>query len=146
MELMKTVCTKGAAGVSIRASVLVHGPSGSGKATAARAAATAMGLHVVPFGCAGLHRGDGQAAPRLGAAFEAASSFGPAVLLLMGLELLVGSAADAGSNPGQDCSVCVEFRSLHDRLKPAVCVALCKPRLVRVCGCAGSFLNVCLGA
>ena len=35
----------------VRASVLLHGPAGGGKVTAAVAAAAALGVHVVPFNC-----------------------------------------------------------------------------------------------
>ena len=84
----------------LRASLLIHGPPGSGKATAVKAAAAAFGLHIVPYGCAGLHRGDGQSAELLRAAFEAAEGFAPAVLLLTGFDALAGSAAEGASNPG----------------------------------------------
>ena len=88
--------------MTIRTGVLIHGPPGSGKATAVRAAATAMGLHVVPYGCAGLHAGgQGPIASRLRAAHEAACKYAPTVLLLTGFEALAGSAAEEASNPGQ---------------------------------------------
>ena len=88
--------------MTIRTGILVHGPPGSGKATAIRAAATALGLHVVPYGCAGLHAGgQGPTASRLRAAHEAACRYAPTVLQLTNLEALAGSAAEEASSPGQ---------------------------------------------
>ena len=84
----------------MRTAILVHGAPGCGKATAVNAAATATGVHIIAFGCAGLHRGDGQAALRVRKAHEAACGFAPAVLLLTGLELLAGHASEAANNPG----------------------------------------------
>ena len=40
-----------AAELGVRASVLVVGPPGVGKATAVNAAAAALGVHAVPFTC-----------------------------------------------------------------------------------------------
>lgn len=37
--------------VPLRASVLLHGPGGSGKRTAARAACAAAGMHLIPLSC-----------------------------------------------------------------------------------------------
>ena len=65
----------------VRLAVLLLGARGAGKATAARAAAAALGLHLVPFSCAEL-AAEGQAADALHGAFEAAQPFTPALLLL----------------------------------------------------------------
>ena len=96
-------CIQASTTVAVRTALLLHGTPGSGKATAVRAAAAALGLHTIPYGCAGLHGGDRQTAPLLRAAYEAAESFAPAVLLLTGFEAVAGSAAEAASNPGWRC-------------------------------------------
>ncbi|KAK9789367.1 hypothetical protein WJX73_003724 [Symbiochloris irregularis] len=99
-----------AAGVALRSGVLLHGPSGVGKASAVCAAARALGLHVVPFGCADLHSlGEQHVVGRLRDAHEAACSFAPAVLLLKGLECLAGSSdAEEARSPGSQ-----EAQTLH---------------------------------
>ena len=95
---------------ALRVALLLHGPSGSGRATAARAAAAALGLHVVPFSCHELGGGpaqppqqqpggEGAAVAALRAAFEAAAEFAPAVLLLQDFEVLAEAA------PGGLCSI-----------------------------------------
>ncbi|KAG2428807.1 hypothetical protein HXX76_011507 [Chlamydomonas incerta] len=91
--------------------LLLHGPPGSGRRTAARAAAAALGLHFVAVSCHELAPppGGSDAAAQRGAAaalraiVDAAEAFAPAVLLLQDLEALVGtrSAADGPSQQGQ---------------------------------------------
>lgn len=91
---------QGSSAFLLRAALLIHGPAGSGKATAVRAACMSMGLHLVPYGCAGLHAGNQSVAPSLRAAFQAAQHYAPGVLLLTDFEALAGSTAEAGSNAG----------------------------------------------
>ncbi len=92
-------------------SLLLHGPSGCGKATAVSAAAVALGWHVVPFSCRELGGGqpqqpgqpgaqDGAPAAALRAAFEAAGQFSPALLLLQDFEALLEAAPGAPA-PGE---------------------------------------------
>ena len=93
---------------ALRVALLLHGPSGSGRATAARAAAAALGLHVVPFSCHELgggpqqqppqqqQGGEGTAVAALRAAFEAAAQFAPALLLLQDFEVLAEAAPGGG--------------------------------------------------
>ncbi|KAG2449569.1 hypothetical protein HYH02_005102 [Chlamydomonas schloesseri] len=88
--------------------LLLHGPPGSGRRTAARAAAAALGLHFVAVSCHELAPppGASDAAAQRGAVaalklmVEAAEAFAPAVLLLQDLEALVGTRS-AADGPGQ---------------------------------------------
>lgn len=91
--------------MTMRSGVLLHGPPGVGKATAVHAAARALGLHVVPFGCADLRSlGEQQVVSRLRDAHAAACPFAPAILLLKGVESLAGSgAAEEARSPGAHC-------------------------------------------
>ena len=89
--------------------MLLHGPAGAGKATAVRAAASALGWHVVPFSCRELGGQaqqpqqpggpDGTAVAALKAAFEAAAQFSPALLLLEDFQALL-EAVPGGPAPG----------------------------------------------
>lgn len=75
---------------------LMVGPPGCGRATAAAAAAAALGIHLVPISCHELRGGgDAGAAARgaaaaLEAAAAAAARFAPCVLLLRHLDVLAG--------------------------------------------------------
>ena len=84
----------------LRVSLLLHGPSGSGKSTAVRAAAAALGLHVIPYSC---HEFSGQAdtvaATAVRAAFRSARTFSPVVLLLQD----IGALSDALSGAPSGC-------------------------------------------
>ena len=42
---------QGSRGRGLRAALLLVGPAGSGRTTAATAAAAALGLHLIPFNC-----------------------------------------------------------------------------------------------
>ena len=88
----------------LRIALLLHGPSGCGKTTAVRAAAAALGLHVIPFSC---HEFNGQAdtvaANAVRAAFRSALNFSPAVLLLQDFAAL--SDAASGAPSGQQSHV-----------------------------------------
>ncbi len=72
----------------LSAALLLHGPHGSGRRTAARAAAAALGLHCVAVSCHELAAPPGQDAAKGGAAaalravVAAAERFAPALLLL----------------------------------------------------------------
>ncbi len=82
-----------------RLALLLLAPRGGGKATAARAAAAALGLHLVPFSGAELAAG-GAAPDALRGAFEAARAYPPALLLLRHAGALAAPAAGApGAHP-----------------------------------------------
>ncbi len=89
---------QGAQGSGVRLAVLLLGARGAGKATAARAAATALGLHLVPFSCAEL-AAEGHAPDALHGAFEAAQPFAPTVLLLRHFGALAAAAAGVAGMP-----------------------------------------------
>jgi SpoVK/Ycf46/Vps4 family AAA+-type ATPase len=98
-----------ALGVDAPASLLLHGPRGSGKATAARAAAAALGLHFVSCSChdlaaAAARPGEGGVAEGGAAALRAlvgeASRFAPCVLLLRHLPALAAAAGGGGGGGG----------------------------------------------
>jgi len=102
--------------VGVRAALLITGPVGSGRATAASAAAAALGLKVVRFSARDLSpsaRAAGSPAPAaaLAAAFDAAHPYTPALLLLTDVDALfegadptttarLAAALDAGVSGG----------------------------------------------
>lgn len=94
----------------LRIAILLHGPSGSGKSTTVRAAAAALGLHVIPFSC---HEFSGQAdtvaASAVKAAFRSTRHFSPAVLLLQDFAAL--SDAASGAPSGQSVTSCIHHVS-----------------------------------
>ena len=76
-----------ALGTDMRVSLLLHGPDGSGRRTAVRAAAAALGLHCICVTCHDLQGSAGQDAskgllPNLQAVLDDALRFAPCVLLL----------------------------------------------------------------
>lgn len=77
--------------------MLVTGPAGSGKRLCAAAVAQALGVHVVQYSChelvAASGRSDAKLAAAVTAAFETASEYAPAVLILRRFGALGGSAA-----------------------------------------------------
>lgn len=87
----------------LSAALLLHGPHGSGRRTAARAAAAALGLHCVAVSCHELAAPPGQDAAKGGAAaalravVAAAERFAPTMLLLQ-----VGSGWGDGGRDGGD--------------------------------------------
>ncbi len=91
--------------------LLLHGPPGSGRATAARAAAAALGLHFLALPASELAAPPGAAgdpaaatAARLRAALDAAGRFAPVLLLLRGVEGLAGPREGAGEAGGGGAS------------------------------------------
>ena len=102
-QLLASVLHPGSAGVPLRLAVLLHGPPGSGKRTAAAAAAAAVGCHLVSLsshdvkaaaGAAERHTFEG-----LRAAFGAAAEYAPALLLLRDFSAL-GDASSHGGSAG----------------------------------------------
>ncbi len=91
--------SQGSSRAGVHAAILLTGPEGSGRATAARAAAAALGLHVVPFSGQELRssgRTEGRAGALLRTAFRTAADFAPAVLLLTQLEALAEGSGVEG--------------------------------------------------
>ncbi|KAK9832032.1 hypothetical protein WJX81_000155 [Elliptochloris bilobata] len=100
-ELLAPVLHPDAPRSGVRLAVMLLGPRGAGKATAARAAAAALGLHLVPFSCAEL-AAEGQIADALRIAFVVTRPYAPAVLLLR--HLSAAAAGAAGLTGSQDLS------------------------------------------
>ena len=105
--------------VGVRAAVLLVGAPGSGRASAAAAAAAALGLKVVRHqgqalasagrgggggGVAGAAALGGGAAAALGAAFDSAHPFSPAVLLLTDLDDFAADALSASPSSSSSSS------------------------------------------
>lgn len=81
-----------AAAIDLRLAVLLHGPAGAGKRTAAAAAAAALGCHCTVISCRDI-RGEGpvpdkQVAEGLKVAFDVAGRYRPALLVLSDFEVL----------------------------------------------------------
>ncbi|GAQ84862.1 peroxin 6 [Klebsormidium nitens] len=93
-----------ARGLQLRTAVLLLGPPGVGKRSAARAAAESLGIHVVEYNCYDLvNQSEGKAASTLAAAFETASNYSPAILLLrrFGAFSRFGGAVGTSMETGQ---------------------------------------------
>ncbi len=113
-----------------RLAVLLLAPRGGGKATAARAAAAALGLHLVPFSGAELAAG-GAAPDALRGAFEAARAYPPALLLLRHAGALAAPAAGApGARPRQLCARAWGWLPAAGRTSPAGMLSAIRARAV----------------
>ena len=96
--------------LAVRASVLLTGPAGSGKATAVAAAAAALGLKLVVHTGSALRSAGAAPTPgggpppgpaaALAAAFESAHPYSPALLFIDGLDALCADASAAGGGGG----------------------------------------------
>ncbi|CAM6116942.1 unnamed protein product [Calypogeia fissa] len=85
--------------LQLRLSVLLHGPSGSGKQTVVRLATEDLGMHVVEFNCYDfVGTSEGKTAAALMNAFKSAKRYSPSILLLRWFEAL-GKSSAAGSSP-----------------------------------------------
>lgn len=112
--------------MALQVAALLLGPRGSGRATAARAATAALGIHLVPFSCHDLKgQTEAHTATALKATMDAAQQFAPAVLLLQHFEVLAEVAA--GSTQGMQqwpdvrhCKTCHALSKL--------CTSHCVPR------------------
>ena len=85
-------------GVTLRATVLLSGPVGSGKKTAIVRAAEEIGVRAIPFSCQELRAGsDPKTALALRMGFNEAKAFAPAIMLLTDVEALVDKS------PASEC-------------------------------------------
>ena len=85
-------------GVTLRATVLLSGPVGSGKKTAIVRAAEEIGVRAIPFSCQELRAGsDPKTALALKMGFNEAKAFAPAIMLLTDVEALVDKS------PASEC-------------------------------------------
>ncbi|KAK9866141.1 hypothetical protein WJX84_005323 [Apatococcus fuscideae] len=105
--LLAPLVHHGSRGRGLRAALLLVGPAGSGRTTAATAAAAALGLHLIPFNCHDLTSAAGPQAQSkavnlaLRTAGETAADFSPALLLLRNFEALASSASGDPTDPGE---------------------------------------------
>ncbi|KAL4420721.1 hypothetical protein ABPG75_010377 [Micractinium tetrahymenae] len=100
-QLLASALHPGTAGLPLRLAVLLHGPAGCGKRTAAAAAAAATGSHLVSLSCHDIKAAAGAAERHtfegLRAAFAAAAGYAPAVLLLRQFSVLGDGSSHGGS-------------------------------------------------
>lgn len=100
-RLLASALHPGTAGLPLRLAVLLHGPAGCGKRTAAGAATAATGCHLVSLSCHDVKAGAGASERHtfegLRAAFAAAADFAPAVLLLRQFSALGDGSTHGGS-------------------------------------------------
>ncbi|XP_037102484.1 peroxisome assembly factor 2 [Syngnathus acus] len=96
--------------------LLVHGPAGSGKATAVAASSSRLHLQLIRVDCVGVC-GDTPAATeaRLTSLLERANAFQPCVLLLKNLQLLLQTRGGADDARVQ-AALCHLLRSAPDRV------------------------------
>uniref|UniRef100_A0AAQ4RSV8 Peroxisomal ATPase PEX6 n=1 Tax=Gasterosteus aculeatus aculeatus TaxID=481459 RepID=A0AAQ4RSV8_GASAC len=91
--------------------VLLHGPAGSGKATAVSAASRRLNLHLLKVDCVSACADTHAASEaRLSAAFQRAEALRPCVLLLRNLQLLLRPRGDAREDGRVQAALC---RLLH---------------------------------
>ncbi|GAX82166.1 hypothetical protein CEUSTIGMA_g9594.t1 [Chlamydomonas eustigma] len=84
--------------LELKMSLLLHGPRGSGRRTAVRAAAAALGLHYIPISCHDFRgSSDTKSLDALTEIAAQASRFAPCVLLLNHVEELVRGSGNPGS-------------------------------------------------
>ena len=82
---------------NVKVAVLVQGAAGAGQEEAVVQSAAAIGAHVIPVACEELRgASDHKTAAALKSAFETATEFGPAILLLQNLPALLDSHNPAG--------------------------------------------------
>lgn len=100
-HLIRPCCwLQDSAALALQVAVLLLGPRGSGRSTAVRAAAAALGIHFVPFSCHDLKgQTDAETATALKASLEAAQGYAPVLLMLRHFEVLAESPN--GATPGQ---------------------------------------------
>ena len=91
-QLAATMLHPASTGISLRLAMLLHGPTGSGKRTAAVAAAAALGCHIACINCRDIQSEgplpDGKVAEGLRVAFDVAGRYRPAFLVLEDFQLL----------------------------------------------------------
>lgn len=115
-ELLASVLHPAALGLPLRLALLVHGPAGSGKRTAAAAAATAVGCHLVSLSCHDVKAVAGAVERHtfegLRTAFAAAADYAPAVLLLRHLSVLGDGSSHGGSGSSSTQSYAARLGSV----------------------------------
>ncbi|DBB17357.1 TPA: hypothetical protein ACH3X3_014397 [Trebouxia sp. C0006] len=91
-DLFMPLLHRDSSALALQVAVLLLGPRGSGRGTAVRAAAAALGIHFVPFSCHDLKgQTDAETATALKASLEAAQGYAPVVLMLRHFEVLAES-------------------------------------------------------
>ncbi|KAI8467615.1 MAG: hypothetical protein J3K34DRAFT_523599 [Monoraphidium minutum] len=99
-RVMAPLMHPAAAGAPLRAAVLLHGPRGSGKQTAARAAAAALGMNFMAWSALEVRgQTDDRTVAALDALMRRASDFAPCLLALRHLPELAGGGAPGAGAP-----------------------------------------------
>ncbi|XP_068444764.1 peroxisomal ATPase PEX6 isoform X1 [Clinocottus analis] len=119
--------------------VLLHGPTGSGKVTAVSAASRRLNLHLLKVDCVSVCADTPAASEaKLASAFQRAEALTPCVLLLRNLQLLLGSRADGKDDGRVQAALC---QLLHGAPSSVVVVAtVCRPRELSA-GVAAAFVH-----
>uniref|UniRef100_A0A8C2WH05 Peroxisomal ATPase PEX6 n=1 Tax=Cyclopterus lumpus TaxID=8103 RepID=A0A8C2WH05_CYCLU len=123
--------------------VLLHGPTGSGKVTAVSAASRRLNLHLLKVDCVNVCADTPAATEvKLTSAFQRAEALQPCVLLLRNLQLLLGSRGDAREDGRVQAALCQLLRGAPTRSPPLVVVVatVCRPRELSA-GVAAAFIH-----
>lgn len=106
--------------------VLLHGPAGSGKATAVSAASRRLNLHLLKVDCVSACADTHAASEaRLSAAFQRAEALRPCVLLLRNLQLLLRPRGDAREDGRVQAALCRLLHGAPARSPPPRLAASC---------------------
>ncbi|KAA6429814.1 MAG: peroxisome biogenesis 6-like [Trebouxia sp. A1-2] len=109
-DLFLPLLHRDSSALALQVAVLLLGPRGSGRGTAVRAAAAAVGIHFVPFSCHDLKgQTDAETATALKASLEAAQGYAPVVLMLRHFEVLAESPN--GASPAERAATNSRFAS-----------------------------------
>ncbi|XP_034414646.1 peroxisome assembly factor 2 isoform X2 [Cyclopterus lumpus] len=119
--------------------VLLHGPTGSGKVTAVSAASRRLNLHLLKVDCVNVCADTPAATEvKLTSAFQRAEALQPCVLLLRNLQLLLGSRGDAREDGRVQAALCQLLRGAPTRV--VVVATVCRPRELSA-GVAAAFIH-----
>uniref|UniRef100_A0A8C4HZT8 Peroxisomal ATPase PEX6 n=1 Tax=Dicentrarchus labrax TaxID=13489 RepID=A0A8C4HZT8_DICLA len=121
--------------------VLLHGPAGSGKVTAASAASRRLNLHLVKVDCVSVCADSPAASEvKLSSIFQRAGALQPCVLLLRNLQLLLRPRG-GGEEDGRVTAALCQLLSLLSLCFSVVVVAtVCRPRDLSA-GVVAAFLH-----